>query len=178
MEHENKQKITGNISALVDNLKVEHVIDYLLEQQVLPPPEYEDFVEKLGSSTSTMRNLARRLLLIVINCSNPNCYQVFCDALEKARYYNLLRLLEPQRPLPAVITAGTQAHNTSLQPPGPESGKPLEVSNQPTSTPQPPAIINLDETHGKDAVKKVNQYSSTQFIESAVECDPYHCTRH
>ena len=149
MEHENKQKITGNISALVDNLKVEHVIDYLLEHQVLPPPEYEDFVEKLGSSTSTMRNLARRLLLIIINCSNPNCYQVFCDALEKARYYNLLRLLEPQRPLPAVIA---QARDRAVDS---DHLSDTREENRIEDTRTEKEDQNILDLHGNDAAREV-----------------------
>ena len=53
--------------------------------------------------------------------------------------------------------------DTSLQPPESESGKTPQVPDPPATTPQPPAVIDLDKTHGVDAIKKVNRDRATQL---------------
>ena len=84
MNDEDKYRLQGNQAFLVENLKVNDIQDHLLGEFLITDEESE----RLSNITryESSNEAARKLLVILRKSKEPNCYKLFCDALNKTGY--------------------------------------------------------------------------------------------
>ena len=188
MDSSEKERLKQQTPLIVSRLRVEYVADELYREGLLAQAEFEELTETQASTATERKRKARRLLMMLLNSSRKDSYSVFCGALEKTGYHELLSSLGHTVNRPRVTSlVNLRSHAMVLLTIfvvgltvtvlskifDATDAKPPEVRVPPTITPQPSAVINLDKTHGKDAIKEVNcQLNSHCYIRAPSRMQP------
>ena len=92
MNEEEKLRIQGNQPYLVENIRVIDIQDILLQEFILN--EEDDEILTNTARNESTRAAARKLLSILKKSPNPNCYKVFCNALNEQGYEHVVETLK------------------------------------------------------------------------------------
>lgn len=95
MDQREKDIITAHTETIVNLLKVDHVIDYLYQEKLIPEGDYEDLIESEARNATERKNRTKRLLIFLKKSENKNSFVLFCEALRRAGHVDLLELIRP-----------------------------------------------------------------------------------
>ena len=93
MDSSEKERLKQQTPLIVSRLRVEYVADELYREGLLAQAEFEELTETQASTATERKRKARRLLMMLLNSSRKDSYSVFCGALEKTGYHELLSSL-------------------------------------------------------------------------------------